>query len=93
MIEEMNQFLPNIKGIDVNADLKDALKAVSEGVGEAGMITYPDKIVDEVRTKIGVEWTNWFTDQIDLATTQQRIDTLMTEYASNAITKFSWSCS
>ncbi|MHB1356586.1 MAG: ABC transporter substrate-binding protein [Anaerolineae bacterium] len=93
MIEEMGQFLPNIKGVDVNADLKGSLKAISEGVGEAGMITYPDKIVEEIRAKIGVEWTNWFTDQIDLATTQKRIDDYMTAYADDAITKYSWSCS
>lgn len=93
MIEEAGLFLPCIKGIDVNADLKGALKAISEGYGEAGMITYPDKISLELREKIGVEWTNWFTDQIDLATTQKRIDDYMIAYADDAMTKFNWTCS
>ena len=45
-------FLPNIKGVDVNPDLKEPLRAITEGLARPVWSTYPDKIGTEQREKI-----------------------------------------
>lgn len=92
MISELGQFLPNIKGVDVNPDLKEPLRAITEGLGEAGMVTYPDKIGTEQREKIAQVWTDFHLDQITQEEAQQQIDALMTEYATKAIADNGWTC-
>ncbi|RIK40210.1 MAG: hypothetical protein DCC55_15710 [Chloroflexi bacterium] len=92
LISELGQFLPNIKGVDVNPDLKEPLRAITEGLGEAGMVTYPDKIGTEQREKIAQVWTDFHLDQITQEEAQQQIDALMTEYATKAIADNGWTC-
>ena len=93
MISELGQFLPNIKGVDVNPDLKEPLRAITEGLGEAGMITYPDKIGTEQREKIDtIVWRNYLLDEITLEEAQQQIDELMMEYTDGAIAANGWKC-
>jgi hypothetical protein len=57
------------------------------------MITDLDKILEEIRANLDVEWTNWFTDQIDLATTKKHIDDYMPANADDTMTNCRWSCS
>ena len=92
MIGELGSFLPNLKGSEVNPDLKEPLKAISEGLGEAAMFVYPDKIDTENREKMTPIWTDWKLDQITLEDAQQQLDTIMTEYAKAAIAKNGWTC-
>ena len=92
MIGELGSFLPNLKGADVNPDLKGPLKAISEGLGEAAMFTYPDKIDTETREKMTPIWTDFKLGSIKLEEAQSRLDTLMGDYADAAITKNSWTC-
>jgi ABC-type glycerol-3-phosphate transport system substrate-binding protein len=93
MISELGQFLPNIKGVDVNPDLAEPLRAITEGLGEAGMITYPDKIGTEQREKIDlIVWRNFLLGEITMEEAQQQIDELMLEYATGAISENSWTC-
>jgi hypothetical protein len=81
MISELGQFLPNIKGVDVNPDLKEPLRAITEGLGEAGMITYPDKIGTEQREKIEtIVWRNLQLGEITVEEAQKQIDDLMIEH-------------
>jgi hypothetical protein len=85
--------LPNIKGVDVNPDLAEPLRAITEGLGEAGMITYPDKIGTEQREKIDlIVWRNFLLGEITMEEAQQQIDELMLEYATGAISENSWTC-
>lgn len=92
MIQELGQFLPNIKGVDVNPDLKEPLRAITEGLGEAGMVTYPDKIGTEQREKMDAVWNDYLLDQITQEEAQQQIDALMMEYANKAIADNGWKC-
>jgi len=92
MIGEMGCFLPNLKGADVNPDLKEPLKAISEGLGEAAMFTYPDKIDTEHREKMTPIWTDWKLGQISLEDAQAQLTEIMTDYAKTAIEKNGWTC-
>ncbi|MHB1357343.1 MAG: ABC transporter substrate-binding protein [Anaerolineae bacterium] len=92
MIGECGAFLPNLKGTDVNPDLKDPLKAISEGLGEAAMFTYGDKVDTETREKMTPIWTDFKLGSIKLEEAQARLDTLMADYADAAIAKNSWTC-
>ncbi len=92
MIEEAGQFLPNIKGVDVNPDLAEPLRAITEGLGEAGMVTYPDKIGTEQREKIDNAWTDFKLDVINQEEAAAQIDELLLEYAEDAIAKNEWQC-
>ena len=44
LVNELGQYLPTAKDAEVNPLLADPLRAVTEGVGEAGMILYYDKV-------------------------------------------------
>lgn len=92
MIGECGAFLPNLKGADVNPDLKDPLKAISEGLGESAMFTYPDKIDTENREKMTPIWTDWKLGQITIEEAQAALDQIMVDYADAAIEKNSWTC-
>jgi len=92
-ISECGAFLPNIKGVDVVQELKDPLKAISEGIGEAGMLVYGDKVDTETREKMTPIWTDWKLGKIELADAQAKLDALMTAYADAAIPKNNWKCS
>jgi ABC-type glycerol-3-phosphate transport system substrate-binding protein len=93
LIDELAQFLPNIKGVDVNPDLKDPLKAITEGLGEAGMVTYPDKIGTEYRENLTFIWSDWKLGVTTLEETTQKIDELFNTYADDYIDQFGWECS
>ena len=92
MIDELAQFLPNIKGVDVNPDLKDPLRAITEGLGEAGMVTYPDKIGTEYRENLTFIWSDWKLGVTTLEETMQKIDNLFNTYADDYIDQFGWEC-
>ena len=92
LISELGQFLPNIKGVDVNADLEEPLRAITEGLGEAGMVTYPDKIGTEQREKIAPIWVDLQLGEVTMEEAQQKIDTLMVEYAQEIIADNGWQC-
>ncbi len=92
MISELGQFLPNIKGVDVNADLQEPLRAITEGLGEAGMVTYPDKIGTEQREKIAPIWVDLQLGEVTQEEAQQKIDALMVEYAQGIIADNGWQC-
>ena len=92
MIQELGQFLPNIKGVEVNADLAEPLRAITEGLGEAGMVTYPDKIGTEQREKITPVWVDLQLGEVTPEEAAQKIDELMLEYAQDAIATNGWQC-
>jgi len=92
MIDELAQFLPNIKGVDVNPDLKEPLRAITEGLGEAGMVTYPDKIGTEYRENLTYIWSDWKLGTTSLEETTQKIDELFNTYADDYIEQFGWEC-
>lgn len=92
MIQELGQFLPNIKGVEVNADLAEPLRAITEGLGEAGMVTYPDKIGTEQREKIAPVWVDLQLGEVTVEEAAQAIDELMLEYAQGAIATNGWQC-
>ena len=92
MIAETGTFLPNIKGVDVNPDLREPLRAITEGLGEAGMVTYPDKIGTEQREKIAAIWTDFKLDVVTQDEAAEQINELLLEYADEAIEKNGWDC-
>lgn len=93
LISELGQFLPNIKGVDVNPDLAEPLKAITEGLGEAGMVTYPDKIGTEQREKIEtIVWRNFLLGEITQEEAQKQVDDLLVEYTTKAIADNGWKC-
>ncbi|MCE5260234.1 MAG: extracellular solute-binding protein [Chloroflexi bacterium] len=92
MIGELASFLPNLKGADVNPDLKAPLEAISTGLGEAAMFVYPDKIDTENREKMTPIVTDWKLGQISLEDAQAQLAEIMTSYAKAAIEKNGWTC-
>ncbi|MHB9033981.1 MAG: ABC transporter substrate-binding protein [Anaerolineae bacterium] len=92
MIGELASFLPNLKGADVNPDLKAPLEAISTGLGEAAMFTYPDKIDTENREKMTPIDTDFKLGQITIDDAQAQLAEIMTSYAKAAIEKNGWTC-
>ncbi len=90
IIAEKGQFLPNIKGVEVNADLKQPLEAVASGVGEAGMIAYGDKIDAEAGKKIGVASQNYLLGRAELEETAAAIQELLFAQADKAVKDNGW---
>lgn len=91
IIAELGQFLPNIKGVDVNENLRGALEAVSSGVGEAGIIAYPDKIVStEAVEQIETLRQNFFLDRAELDETAVQIQEVLLRQAEAAVEEFGW---
>jgi hypothetical protein len=72
IIGEKGQFLPNIKNVQVNEDLKEPLEAVASGVGEAGMIAYDDKIEAEAIQKKNLAQANYLLGRAELDETGWR---------------------
>lgn len=91
IIAEKGQFLPNIKDVDVNDDLKDALAAVTSGVGEAGMIAYSDKLDAEAAAKIDTAVNNYLLGRADLDKTAQDIQDLLMTSAKKLADENGWS--
>ncbi len=92
LILELGQFLPNIKGVEVNADLAEPLRAITEGLGEAGMVTYPDKIGTEQREQMTPILVDLQLGEITTEEAVQQFDALMLEYAQGAIATNGWQC-
>ncbi len=90
IIAEKGQFLPNIKGVEVNEDLQGPLEAVASGVGEAGMIAYGDKIDAEAGDKINVATQNYLLGRQELEATAQEIQDLLYAQAEKAATENGW---
>ena len=90
IIGELGQFLPNIKGVEVNQDLVGSLEAVTSGIGEAGMISYGDKIEAEAGTKIDTLVNDFLLDRADLDTTAADIQAILLAQAQAAKDANGW---
>jgi ABC-type glycerol-3-phosphate transport system substrate-binding protein len=90
IIGELGQFLPNIKGVEVNEDLKEPLEAVASGVGEAGMIAYGDKIEAEAGDKITDLTNNFLLGRAELDETAEQIQKLLMDQAQKAKEQNGW---
>lgn len=90
IIAEKGQFLPNIKNVEVNEDLKEPLEAVASGVGEAGMIAYADKIEAEAATKINTATNNYLLDRAELDETATEVQNLLFAQAEKAAEDNGW---
>lgn len=90
IIAELGQFLPNIKNVEVNEELKEPLAAVASGVGEAGMISYADKIEAEAADKIGVATQNYLLGRAELDETAEQIQQLLYAQAEKAAEDNDW---
>lgn len=92
-ISEAASFLPNIKGVDVNDDLKGPLKAITEGYGEAAMFVYGDKQSQETGTKVGTIVSNMRLGKLSIEDAQKQIQETQAQGAKEDIAKNSWTCS
>ncbi len=90
IISEKGQFLPNMRDVDVNEDLKGPLEAVSSGVGEAGMIAYGDKIDAEAGAKIDTASANYLLGRAELEPTAAEIQELLYAQAEKAADENGW---
>ena len=90
IIGELGQFLPNIKGVEVNEDLVEPLEAVASGVGEAGMIAYGDKIDAEAGAQIDTAINNYLLDRAELDETAQTVQDLLFAQAEAAADANGW---
>lgn len=90
IIGEVGQFLPNIKGVEVNQDLAPALKAVSSGIGEAGMIAYADKIDAEAATNIGKVTDTYLLGRTQLDETATKLQQLYMDQAQKTAKDQGW---
>ncbi len=90
IIGELGQFLPNIKGVDVNEDLRGPLEAVSSGVGEAAMIAYGDKIDAEAGAQIDTAVNNFLLGRAELDETAETIQGLLYAQAEAAADANGW---
>lgn len=90
IIGELGQFLPNIKGVDVNQDLAPALKAVSSGIGEAGMIAYADKIDAEAAVNIGKVTDTYLLGRAELDETTTQLQKLYMDQAVKTAADQGW---
>lgn len=66
LVAELGQFLPTAKDADVSPLLEEPLRAVTEGVGEAGMILYYDKVGLDAQIALQNITTQFLQGQIDL---------------------------
>jgi raffinose/stachyose/melibiose transport system substrate-binding protein len=90
IIDELGQFLPNIKGVEVNEDLRGPLEAVSSGPGEAGMIAYADKIDAEAAAQIDTATNNYLLGRAELDETAQAIQDLLYAQAEASAEANGW---
>lgn len=66
MVNELGQYLPTAKDAEVNPLLEAPLKAVTDGVGEAGMILYYDKVGLDAQIALQNLTTQYLQDAISL---------------------------
>jgi hypothetical protein len=90
IIGELGQFLPNIKGVDVNEDLRGPLEAVSSSAGEAAMIAYGDKIDAEAGAQIDTAVNNFLLGRAELDETAETIQGLLYAQAEAAAAANGW---
>ncbi|MEJ7901543.1 MAG: hypothetical protein WKF63_06820, partial [Thermomicrobiales bacterium] len=90
IIGEIGQFLPNIKGVEVNDDLKGPLEAISSGVGEAGMISYADKLDAEAADNINTATQNYLLGRAELDPTAADIQELLFAQAEKLADENDW---
>lgn len=90
IIAEKGQFLPNIKNVEVNEELKEPLAAVASGVGEAGMIAYADKIEAEAADRITVVTQNYLLGRAELDETAEQLQQLLLAQAEKAAEENDW---
>jgi raffinose/stachyose/melibiose transport system substrate-binding protein len=90
IIGELGEFLPNIKGVDVNQDLAPALSAVSSGVGEAAMIVYDDKIDSEAATNKDKLIDNYLLGRAELDETASQVQQLLMDQAQKVADQQGW---
>jgi hypothetical protein len=90
IIAELGQFLPNIKGVDVNQDLAPALEAVTSGIGEAGMIAYGDKLDAEAADNITTATSNFLLDRTSLDDAAVEIQGLLMAQAEKVADEQGW---
>ncbi len=90
IIGELGQFLPNIKGVEVNEDLREPLEAISSGVGEAGMISYADKLDAEAADNINTATQNYLLGRSELDPTAEEIQQLLIAQAEKLADQNGW---
>jgi len=90
IIGEKGQFLPNIKNVQVNEDLKEPLEAVASGVGEAGMIAYDDKIEAEAIQKKNLAQANYLLGRAELDETAEEMQQIFYAQAEKAAEENGW---
>lgn len=90
IIGELGQFLPNIKGVEVNEELKGPLEAISSGVGEAGMISYADKLDAEAADNITTATNNYLLGRAELDPTAAEIQELLYAQAEKLADENGW---
>jgi hypothetical protein len=91
-IAESSSFLPNIKGVKVNAELEEPLKAITTGFGEAAMFVYGDKVSQETNTKRGTVVTNLRLGQITVDQAAAEYQEVHMTGAKEDIAKNNWTC-
>jgi ABC-type glycerol-3-phosphate transport system substrate-binding protein len=91
-IGEADSFLPNIKGVNVSADLADPLKRITTGYGETAMFVYGDKQSQETGTKVGTITTNLRLGKISVEDAQKQVQQTQLDGAKEDISKLGWSC-
>lgn len=92
VIGELNNRLPNIKGVDVSEDLKGPLDAIINGYGEAAMFVYGDKVSRETDQKRADAIQAMRLGKADIPTTQKTIQDLQMQGALADIKQNNWSC-
>lgn len=92
MINERGEFLANIKGIETNPDLVEPLRAITEGVGQAGMVVHPDKIRTEQYDKWLSAWTSFLLGDLSWDDATQEFDALLLESSESLIAEGNWDC-
>jgi ABC-type glycerol-3-phosphate transport system substrate-binding protein len=90
IIQEIGQFLPNMRNVDVNEDLKGPLEAISSGVGEAGMIAYGDKLDAEAADNISTATQNYLLGRAELDETADEIQKLLFAQAEKLADENGW---
>ncbi len=92
VIGELNNRLPNIKGVNVAEDLKGPLNAIANGYGEAAMFVYGDKVSRETDQKRADAIKLMRLGKADIPTTQKTIQDLQMQGALADIKQNNWSC-
>lgn len=85
LVGELGQYLPTAKDAAVNPLLEEPLKAVTDGVGEAGMILYYDKVGLDAQIALQNITTQYLQGQLSLDdAAKQSQDAYLTAAKANA---------